>query len=171
MKVTRRRSALSQSVDALLIVATTIAIGSMVYGFATGLIGSAAQSNAIQITSAGLNVGTNGASFSIVVKDAGNQQLTGAAVVKITGVTVPIGTTVPTPSGSVVWVGSTDATSSVAGTYYQFAASSVTLAAGSSLSLAEGFTGSTGFTAGNVYTVLITVGSSSYSLSLTAVSA
>ncbi|QQG49009.1 MAG: hypothetical protein HY247_01450 [archaeon] len=91
MKITNRRSGISQSLDLFIIVGVVLAVGGIVASAATGLIGSATSTPSLQLTSfslVGTVAGTGGTStLSLTLKNAG------ASTVSVgTGFTIAIGT-------------------------------------------------------------------------------
>lgn len=168
MKRFRGRSAVSQSADLLMILTATLAVGGVMYAAVSGLAGGASNVPALSVVSKSLNVGTSGAGFAITLKNSGNVVLTGAPTLRLTGMTVPISTTIPSSTGTQTWTCTTDATGVATGTYYSCTAASFSLSAGSSISLSFYLNSAGGITAGNTYTVSGTIGGQSFSTPATA---
>ncbi|MBI3841059.1 MAG: hypothetical protein HY297_03775 [Thaumarchaeota archaeon] len=100
MKINRRRSGISQSLDLFIIVGAVLAVGGVVASAATGLIGSATSTPTLQLTSYTLVGGSAGASggtttLTVTLKNAG----TGTVAVG-TGFSIALGTNTITTTAS-----------------------------------------------------------------------
>lgn len=161
----KRRKGFSQTTDILLILTTTLAVGGIMYGIATGLITGMGSIPSLQVAGVGINVGTGGSTFTISLKNSGNTVLSGTATVVVAGVTL---TGIGTPFGgdthdaSVTWT--CPATGSTC------TSSTVTLKPGDTLGLSFNAAASD-FTTGNTYSINGGVGSEPFSTSTVATSA
>lgn len=170
MRIPTRRKGLSQSTDILLILTATLAVGGIMYGVATGLIGGMGHISSLQVASSGINVGTSSTTVTISLKNSGNTILTGTASVTVSGLSSISAQTITATGGDThgdtVTATATVTASQLAAT---FTTGSITLNPGDVVSLT--FYTTNGFTAGNSYAINGVVGSETFSTSVAATSA
>ncbi len=168
MKISNKRSAISQSMDLFIIIAAVLAAGGVVVTALSGLIGAAASQSNVTLT--GISVASAGNSLSLTLKNTGTSSISIGASDAITisglSVTTSTSTSCPAPTSyagntAVSWTGTTSAGAcNVAGTAtsIKFAASGpVSLLPGQLLSFtADPVFSSSVFTSGSSYTVAIT---------------
>ncbi len=161
MKIASNRKAISQSMDLFIIIAAVLAVGGVVTAAVYGLANSAATSSTLQITQSVL-VGGTSPSLTLVVKNTGTATIPSGIVTIALNVAGALGCT-DSMTGSTTWSGACTGSAPLAWT------GTASLAPGTQMSFAVTFSGTVPtISSGSQYSVVVSLGSTSASLKLTA---